>query len=174
MLYVIPRTAANVVENESQLSSADRWVASSSSWNAVFRSRARCGSAVTRGTIRGSERRDLKVAAPLVTERSADLAEGSLGAGRLQHGRDHVPPGPGRVEHRGERRVDRRLIPSPPPLGQLVHLLALDLVADPHNLHRLPDGVGQAVDADHPFVALLQLLLVGKGGLGDLRHEPAV
>src|SRR5262249_40962502 len=121
-----------------------------------------------------SERRRLEIAAPLLAQRAADLAQGRLGTRRVQHGPDHVLPGPGRGQHRRQRRVDRRLVALPPPPGQNARLRLLDLVAAPKDLHRLLDRVGVGVHAHDALVALLQLLLVGEGGLGDLGHEPAI
>ena len=85
-----------------------------------------------------------------------------------------LPPDLAAAQHRRQAGVDGRLVPVGPAIRQLADLRALDLVADPQDLHRRLDGLGVTVDADDLLVALLDLPLVGEGRLGDLGHEPAV
>ena len=52
----------------------------------------------------------LDVGAPLGAQGAADLAQGGLGAGRVQHGRDQVLVGAGRRDQGRQGGVDRPLI----------------------------------------------------------------
>src|ERR1022692_429770 len=124
--------------------------------------------------LRRSERRGLEVAAPLVSQRAADLAERRLRAGRVEHRRDHVRARARGRQHGRDGGIDSSLITAGPAHGKLAYLITFHVMADPQDLHRLLDGLGVAVHADDPLLALLQLLLVGEGRLGGLRHEPAV
>ena len=73
----------------------------------------------------------------------------------------------------GERPVHRGLVAGRAPRGQLGDLGALDLGADAEDLKLAADGLRVGRHADDALVALLQLLLVLEGGVGDLAGEPA-
>lgn len=122
----------------------------------------------------GSEARGLRVHAPLVPQRVADLAEGGLRADRVQHRGDHVRAVPGGRQHGVDRGADLGVVTAVLALAEDPDLLPLDLVADPEDLQVAGDGAVVDVDADDALVALLQGALVLEGGLGDLAGEPAV